>query len=79
LFGPFIPQIFDSFIYVFTLYTTVFFEASQVSLKALTAIGVVVVLVLPVLMLFLPEIVGRIIIRKGRSLANRILNHGNKQ
>lgn len=79
VFGPFIPQIFNGFVYAFTVYTTVFFEASQVSFKVFTALGMGVVLVLPVLMLFLPEILGRIMIRKGKSLTRRIFRRENRQ
>lgn len=72
VFGPFIPQIFNSVVYVFILYTTVFFQASEASFKVLTILGALIVLILPALMLFLPEFLGRIIIRKGKSFARRL-------
>lgn len=72
LFGPFIPQIFNSVVYVFLLYTTVFFKASEESFAVLTVFGAVIVMILSGLMLFLPELLGRIMIRKGKSLARRL-------
>lgn len=72
LFGPFIPQIFDGFVYVFTFYATVFFQASEASFKVLSVFGALIVMILPGLMLLLPEFLGRIMIRKGRSLIRKL-------
>lgn len=72
LVGPFIPQIFSSVVYVLELYTSVFFQASEVSFKALTILGVLTVLALPALMLFLPEFLGRIVFRKGKSFVRKL-------
>ena len=72
LFGPFIPQIFNGVVYVFALYLAVFFQASEVSFKVLTVLGVLIVLILPGLMLFLPEFLGRIMVHKGKSLIRRL-------
>ena len=72
LFGPFIPQIFNGIVYVFTSYATVFFQASEVSFKISTALGILIVLILPGLMLFLPEFLGRIMTRKGKSLIRKL-------
>jgi small-conductance mechanosensitive channel len=73
LFGPFIPQVFNGVLYVLMLYTTAFFQASEVLLKVFTVLGVLIVLVLPGIMFFLPELLGRIVIRKGKPLVQRIL------
>lgn len=72
LLGPFIPQIFNGFLEVFMLYTTVFFQASEASFKVLTVLGAVIVMMLPVLMFFLPEFLGRMLIRKGKTLARKV-------
>jgi hypothetical protein len=73
LLGPFIPQIFNGFVYAFVMYAAVFFQVSEASLKILTGLGMFVVLILPVFMLFLPEFLVRILIRKGKSIANNML------
>ena len=79
LLGPFIPQIFSGVVYVFILYTTVFFEASEVSFKVSTILGALIVMILPALMLFLPEFLGRIMIRKGKSLTRRLFKRRGQQ
>lgn len=76
LFGPFIPQIFNGFVYVFLSYTTVFFQASEASFKFLTIFGAIITLALPALMLFLPELLVRIVIRRAKPLARRIFRRG---
>lgn len=72
LFGPFIPQIFNAVVYVFMMYLTVFFQTSETSFKVSTVLGALIVLILPGLMLFLPEFLGRITIRKGKSLIRKL-------
>jgi len=76
LFGPFIPQIFNGVVYVFSLYTTVFFQASEASFEVSMVLGALVILILPGLMLFLPEFLGRIMIRKGKSLMRKLFKRG---
>lgn len=76
LLGPFIPQIFNGVVHVFVLYTSVFFQASEASFKVSTALGLLIVLILPVLMLFLPEFLGRNMIRKGKSLVRKLFKRG---
>lgn len=72
LFGPFVPQIFNGVVYFFASYTTVFFQASEASLNFSTIFGTLIVLILPVLMLFLPELLGRIMVRKVKSLIRKL-------
>jgi len=72
LIGPFIPEIFNSVVYVLALCATVFFQASEASLNVSKFFGVLILLMLPALMLFLPEILSRIIIQRGKSLARRV-------
>ncbi len=79
LLGPFIPQIFSGVLYVFVLYASVYFQASETSFKVLAGLGAVVVMVLPALMLFLPEFLGRIMIRKMKSLARKVFKRRVKQ
>jgi hypothetical protein len=74
--GPFIPQIFNGIVNGFMWYTAVFFQASEVSAKISTIFGILIVLTLPALMLFLPEVLGRVIIRKGKSLVRKMLRRG---
>lgn len=76
LLGPFIFQIFDGVVYVFVLYASFYFQASEVSFKFLAGVGAVVVMILPALMLFLPEFLGRIIVRKGKSLVRKVFKRG---
>jgi len=79
LLGPFIFQIFDGVVYVFVLYASFYFQASEVSFKFLAGVGAVVVMILPALMLFLPEFLGRIIVRKGKSLVRKVFKRGVQQ
>jgi len=72
LVGPFIPQIFKGVVYVLTSYATAFFQVSEASVKVSWGLGILIILILPGVMLFLPEFLGRIIIRKGKSRARRI-------
>jgi len=71
--GPFIPVIFGGAVDAFLMYTTVFFQASEASFEISGLLGIVVIFALPVLMLFLPEILGRILIMKGKLLTLKIL------
>ena len=79
LIGPFIPQVFNTVVYVFILYSTVFFRASEMSFQVLTLFGALVVIILPALMLFLPEFLARILIRKGKSFARKLFKRGVEQ
>lgn len=79
LLGPFIPQIFNGVVYVFALYANIFFQISEASIEVLAAFGVVIVMILPAIMLFLPELMGRILIRKAKSLALKMLKRRVKQ
>ena len=72
LFAPFIPQIFNGVVYVLSSYATVFFQASEASFQVSKVFGTLAILILPGLMLFLPELLGRIIIRRVKSLIRRL-------
>jgi len=71
--GPFIPQIFNRTVEAFLLYTTVYFQASEASFKISGLLGILVIFTLPVLMLFFPEFLGRILILKGKLMTLRFL------
>jgi len=72
LLGPFIPQVFDGVVHLLVLYTTIYFQASEVSFKILAGFGAFIVMILPGLLLFLPEVVGRVVIRGGKLLINKM-------
>jgi len=70
--GPFIPQIFNGVLYAFSFYTTALFQTSEASFKGSAIFGIVLIVVLPALMMFLPEFLGRIVIRKGKWLTSKV-------
>jgi hypothetical protein len=72
VFGPFIPQIFSGVVSVLVVYSTFFFQASEESFKIFASLGALVVMILSGLVIFLPELLGKIIIRKGKSFARWI-------
>lgn len=72
LLGPFIPQIFNVIVNAFMVYVMFFFQASEVLFAVSLGVGAVIVLILPGLLLFLPEVLGRILIRKGKSLGRKM-------
>lgn len=71
--GPFIPQIFNGIVNGFTWYATVYFQASEVSSEISAVFGLLIILALPALMLFLPEVLGWVIIRRGKPLVRKML------
>ena len=71
LLGPFIPQIFNGVVYLLMMYTTVFFKASEVLFGVSLILGILIVLVLPGIMFFLPELLSRIIIRKVKPIVKK--------
>lgn len=76
MFGPFIPQIFNAFVYAFAFYVNIYFQASEASSKVFSFFGAVVIMILPALLFLLPELLGRIIVHRGRLLARRVLDRG---
>jgi len=71
LVGPFIPQIFDGLVYALIFYTRIYFGATAAFLH-IQIIGLILILALPGIMLFLPELLVRIVLRQGKSLAGRM-------
>lgn len=62
--GPFIPLIFDGLCYVLVLYTRILFQAAGTAQNVSKALAVIIALILPGILLYLPELVGRIIFAK---------------
>jgi len=79
LLGPLIPQIFNTVVNGFTLWTSVLFQASEASMKVSTVFGLLTVMILPALVLLLPGFLGRILIHKGKSLVRKRFKHEAEQ
>lgn len=79
LLGPFIPQIFNAAVNGFALWVTVFFQASEASIRVSTVFGLLIVMILPALVLLLPAFLARILIHKGKSLARKRFKHKTEQ
>jgi len=62
--GPFIPLIFDGLCYVLVLYTSIIFQAAGTAQNVSKVLAVLIALILPGILLYLPELVGRIIFAK---------------
>lgn len=76
VFGPVTPQIFSGLVYGIALYANIYFQATEVTFRYLIFLGAIIVMILPAIMLFLPELVGRILIRKGKSLVRALHKRG---
>jgi hypothetical protein len=74
LLGPFIPLIFNGMVYFLVLYAAVFFKTSEVLFDVFTVQGAIIVVAVPVLLFFLPELISRVMTRKVKPLADRILS-----
>jgi multisubunit Na+/H+ antiporter MnhF subunit len=73
LLGPSIPLIFNGVVYAFVLYAAVFFKTSEVLFNVFTVLGAIIVFAMPLTLFFLPELVSRVMARKVKPLADRIL------
>ena len=72
LLGPFIPQVFGSVVYALASYLSLFFGATETMLKVSPLLGIIVVLTLPVFMVFLPELLGRVMFRIGKLVTRKL-------
>jgi len=72
LLGPFIPQIFSGVVYAIVSYSSIFFQITETTLRISQVLGIIVALVLPAFMLFLPDLLGRVMSRIGKSLARKL-------
>lgn len=77
--GPFIPQIFDGLIYALVTYTRIIFQATEASKGISVILVFVIALILTGILLYLPELMGRIIFRRVKLLAQRIWEHWRKR
>lgn len=74
--GPFIPQIFDSFCYALALYMRyTLFQA----VESVNALAVFIAIILPGILLYLPELVAKNLFRKIRKFIRGVLERGGKQ
>lgn len=72
LLGAFIPQIFNGVFFAFEFYMSIVFQATETTLKVNQLLGMIAALTLPVFMLLLPELLGRVTIHIGKSLTHKL-------
>jgi len=65
--GPFIPLIFDGLCYVLVLYTSIIFQAAGTAQNVSKALAVLIAFILPGILLYLPQLLGRIIFAKTKA------------
>lgn len=70
--GSFIPQIFDGLIHALVTYTRIIFQATEASREISQGLALFVALILTGILLYLPELMGRVIFRRMKRLAQRI-------
>ena len=73
--GPFIPLIFDGLCYVLVLYTRIIFQAAGTAQNVSKVLAVLIALILPGILLYLPELVGRIIFAKTKAVIRTRKKH----
>ena len=74
--GPFIPIIFNWLTYTLAVYSEIFFKATEVSSKISLILALVIILVMPGMLLFFPELIGRRLLSMLRKVVRRIRAHG---
>lgn len=77
--GPFIPKIFDGLVYALVTYTRLIFHATEASKEISQGLALAIAFSLTVVLLYLPELVGRIIFRRVKLLARRMWEHLRKR
>lgn len=70
--GPFVPQIFQGLIYAFSIYTNILFQATETALNVSFVLAIIIAFILPAILLYLPELVGKTIFRKTKELTLRM-------
>lgn len=73
--GPFIPLIFDGLCYVLALYTRIIFQATETAQNVSTVLAVLIAIILPGILLYLPELTGRVILAKIKAAIRIIQKH----
>lgn len=74
--GPFIPLIFNWLTYTLAVYSEIFFKATEVSSKISLILALAIILVVPAMLLFFPELIGRRLLSMLRKVFRRIGAHG---
>ena len=74
--GPFIPLIFDWLTYTLAVYVGILFKATEVSSKISLVLTLVIILVVPGLLLYFPELVGRTLLSMLKKVIRRIRKPG---
>lgn len=64
--GPFITQVFDGLIYTLGAYSLVLFSTTEVAFAVSPVLALLIALILPGVLLYLPELIGKILIHKMR-------------
>lgn len=70
--GPFIPLIFDGLCYALVLYMSIVFKATEAAQNASTVLALVIAITLPATLLYLPQLVGRIILTRTKVAIRKI-------
>ncbi len=65
--GPFIPEIFDGLSYILVSYTRIIFQATETAQNVSKALALLIALILPAILLYLPELLGRVIFAKTKA------------
>jgi len=57
--GPFVVQIFNGVVYGLTMYMNILFQTTETVMNASHVLAIMIVLILPAILLYLPELVGK--------------------
>ncbi len=73
--GPFIPLIFDTLIYALVLYLSIVFHTAETVQNVSKILAIVVIIILSVILLYLPELVGRTTLAKMKAAIRKSRKH----
>lgn len=71
--GPFVPQIFHGLVYALAIYMNILFQTTETARNASLVLAIIIALILPGILLYLPELVGKTLFRKTKELTRRML------
>jgi len=76
--GPFIQKLFDGLIYAIAMYSIVLFSTTETAYAISPVLACFIAMVLPGILLYLPELVGRTLFHKMKELGliRKMLRHG---
>ncbi|MFQ6086904.1 MAG: hypothetical protein ACE5OV_02680 [Candidatus Bathyarchaeia archaeon] len=77
--GPFISKILNGLTYALAMYVQIIFQASEASKGISQGLAVFIALVLIGILFYLPELMGRIVFRRVRMLAQRVWERWRKR